>query len=264
MSDLRALQAELTQAMLSAMPLPPSALQGDTLASAESRLAIHHRGYRLRLREALATEFPGLALMMGRRFNSMLDSYVEAHPSGHYNIRWHGGGLAAFLGQASPWCDQPALAQMAEFDWAISMAFDAADETSIAVAELSRVPPEAWGGLHLHPLSHMQCIALTCNADAFRRAADRGLSRPKLRRRVRPCHFLVWRPEREVRYRRAEAGELPAVLGLLQGESFSQLCERLAETHTPGSAPQHMAFHLFRWLGDGLIGRFDVGVRSPM
>ena len=258
MSDLRALQTELAQAMLSPQPAPPASLCADALADVDSRLSIYHRGYRLRLRDALSTEFPGLALMMGRRFAPMLDRYVEAHPSTHYNIRWHGAGLADFLGQTSPWREQPALADMARLDWAISTVFDAADETAIGVADLAAVPPEAWATLRLRPLAHLQWLTLGCNADAFRRAADQGGHRPALRRLRRPRQVLVWRPSLDVRYRQLQAHEIPVLRGLLGGESFGELCEGLAQRHAPATAPQRMVTHLTRWLGEGLIGRLEV------
>lgn len=264
MSDLHALQTELAQALMSVRPSTLAPLQGDALADAKSRLFVYQRGYRLRLREALATEFPGLALMMGRRFTSMLDDYVMAHPSSHYNIRWHGAGLATFLEQTMPWRTQPAWAEMAKLDWAISIAFDAADEAGISAADLSGVPAEAWAELRLHPLKHLQWLTLTCNAEAFRRAADQGAARPRLRRLDHPRQFVVWRPAMDVRYRRVTPDELSALRGMARGESFSQLCERLAAQHVAASAPQRMLGHLMRWLGEGLIGRSELPSRPAM
>jgi hypothetical protein len=264
MSDLHALQTELAQALMSVRPSTPAPLQGDALADAKSRLFVYQRGYRLRLREALATEFPGLALMMGRRFTSMLDDYVRAHPSSHYNIRWHGAGLATFLEQAMPWREQPAWAEMAKLDWAISTAFDAADEVGITVADLSGVPQEAWAELRLHPLNHLHWVMLTCNAEAFRRAADQGAGRPRLRRLDQARHVVVWRPSLDVRYRRVKPDELSVLRGMAEGESFSELCERLASQHVATSAPERMVGHLMRWLGEGLVGRCDLPANAIM
>ena len=119
---------------------------------------------------------------MGRRFGSLLDRYVEAHPSGHYNIRWHGAGVAAFLEYGLPWRDRPALGDMARLDWAISTAFDAADEPVLAAADLAGVAADAWANLRLLPQSHLQFLSTHHNVEAFRRAADRNDQRPRLRR----------------------------------------------------------------------------------
>jgi len=257
MNDLRAMQVQLASAMLvGASPLAGS-LHGDDKADEASRLAIYQHGYRIRLREALATEFPGLALLVGRKFPRLLDDYVAAHPSTHFNIRWHGDGLATFLAHASPWCDRPELAEMAQLDWAISSAFDAADHVTVSTGDLAGIAPDAWATLRLHPLPHAKLLRVTCNVDAFRRAADRGQPRPALRRWRRPRHLLVWRPALDVHYRQVATGELPALLGALNGESFAHLCERLSERHGMAALPR-MAALLAQWLDEGLIGRLAL------
>lgn len=263
MSDLRALQQQLADAMLAGGTPLPGSLRGDDKAGESDRLAIYQHGYRMRLREALATEFPGLALLVGRRFAQLLDDYVAAHPSTHFNIRWHGAGLAGFLTRTAPWRDRPELAEMAQVDWAISTAFDAADHATVSAADLAGIAPEAWAALQLHPLTHARLLRCTCNVDAFRRAADRGEPRPALRRWRRTRHLLVWRPALDVRYRQVEAGELPALLGALHGESFAQLCERLAQRHGHAALPR-MAALLAQWLNEGLIGRLALPGEAPM
>ena len=257
MSALRAMQVALADAVL-APKVVPDGLRGDARADRASRLAVYQHGYRIRLREALATEFPGLALLAGRRFESLLDAYVQAQPSAHYNIRWHGAGLAAFLDTNVPWRGQPALAQMARLDWAISTAFDAADQPPVQPAVLADVPPQAWVRLRLVPLANAQLVACTANVDAFRRAADRAGPRPRLRRLPQACQLLVWRPALDVRYRRLDAGEALALQDVLQGEPFARLCERQAERRPTEAVLPRMAAWLQQWLADGLLGGLAV------
>ena len=257
MNDLRAMQLQLADALRGGRTPLPGSLRGDDKADEASRLAVYQQGYRMRLREALATEFAGLALLAGRRFSPLLDDYVAAQPSTHFNIRWHGAGLARFLAHASPWCEQAELAEMAQLDWAISTAFDAADHATVSASDLAGLAPEAWAALRLHPLPHAQLLRCTCNIDAFRRAADRSGPRPPLRRWRRPRHLLVWRPALDVHYRQVAPGELPALLGTLNGETFAHLCERLAERHGTSALPR-MAALLAQWLGEGLIGRLTL------
>ncbi|WP_052949824.1 DNA-binding domain-containing protein [Dyella japonica] len=263
MSDLRDLQLQLADAMLAGGTPLSGALRGDAKADASNRLAIYQHGYRIRLREALATEFPGLALLAGRRFARLLDDYVAAHPSTHFNIRWHGDGLAGFLMRTAPWRDRPELAEMAQLDWAISTAFDAADQATVSAADLAGLAPDAWAALRLHPLPHARLLRCTSNVDAFRRAADRGEPRPALRRWRRARHLLVWRPALDVRYRQVTVAELPALLGALNGDSFAQLCERLAQRHGVAALPR-MAALLAQWLDERLIGRLTLPGATTM
>lgn len=263
MSHLRAMQLQLADAMLADSTPVPGSLRGDDKADEASRLAVYQQGYRMRLREALATEFPGLALLAGRRFAQLLDDYVAAQPSTHFNIRWHGEGLARFLAHTSPWCERPELTEMAQLDWAISTAFDAADHDTVSASDLAGIAPEAWAALRLHPLPHALVLRCTCNIDAFRRAADRSGPRPALRRWRQPRHLLVWRPALDVHYRQVASGELPALRGALNGETFAHLCERLAERHGSAALPR-MAALLAQWLAEGLIGRLTVPGEAAM
>jgi hypothetical protein len=258
MSHLQALQQQLLKAVLEGGVPRARVLCSDARASAASRLAVYQQGYRIRLREALTTEFPGLGLMAGPRFAGLLDQYVAAHPSAHYNIRWHGAGLAAFLEYALPWRSKPALADMAALDWAISTVFDASDEARIGPAQLADVPAAAWAGLSLHPQPSLQMLAVQHNVEVFRGAADQESSRPRLRRYATPRHLLVWRDDQTVRYRVLEADERAALAGAMLGESFALLCDRLAVFHDAQTALPRLAAMLHQWLDSGLLAGYSV------
>jgi hypothetical protein len=253
MSSLQATQQQILQAVLAEKVLPLTAIRGDEIADADARLAVYRHGYRIRLHDALKVEFAGLQCMAGRQFDALLNKYVEAHPSGHYNIRWHGAGLGAFLDYAAPWRNKPQLAEMARLDWAISTAFDAANESSKSMADLSEVPPDAWARLQLSLQHNLQVIACSHNTDAFRRAADRGDTRPRLRHFAEPRQILVWRKAMTVHYRLLEDDEWQVLGAAIRGESFASLCEQLAHYHGEEAAMPRMVTLLQDWLESGLI-----------
>ncbi|MBE1159328.1 DNA-binding domain-containing protein [Dyella acidiphila] len=254
MSSLQALQQQLLQAVLSERtPATLPLVRADGIADTGSRLEVYRHGYRVRLRDALKQEFPGLHHMAGAQFERLLDKYVAAHPSEHYNIRWYGAGLAAFLDYARPWRDRPALAEMARVDWAISIAFDAADEPSANIAELSAVAPEAWPGLQLSLQQNLHVLDCRFNTAAFRRAADQGGKRPRLRRLQQPRQLLVWRKDSSVHYRQLEVDEWQALGAAIRGEPFAALCAQLAAYHAQASALPRMVALLQGWLEAGLI-----------
>lgn len=254
--SLQELQEQILQAVLADEAPPVLELLSDARADATSRLSIYRNGYRVRLRDALISEFPGLSKMMGRRFDGMLESYVGTHPSTHYNIRWHGAGLAAFLRYGLPWRELPELADMASLDWAISTAFDAADEPVLPAADLADLPAESWANLRLRPQNNLQFLSLHHNVDAFRRAVDHDDKRPRLRRYPKARHFLIWRDALVVRYRPIAADELSALHAAIQGKSFATLCESLFEFHPPAEALPRMASLLHQWLADGILSEW--------
>jgi hypothetical protein len=253
MSSLQTIQQQMLQAVLAERAAKLSAIRSDDIAGAEQRLSVYHHGYRVRLRDALKNEFTGLQCMAGRQFHTLLDAYVAAHSSEHYNIRWYGADLASFLDETHPWCSKPQLAEMAYVDWAISTAFDAEDEPSKGIADLSTVPPQTWANLQLTMQKHLRVLTVTHNIDAFRRAADSGAKRPRLRRFAHARRILVWRKDTTVHYRTLDQDEWHVLGAALEGETFAALCERLATHHGESVALPRMVQLLQRWLEAGLI-----------
>lgn len=257
--NLQALQQRIQQAVMATVTTAPAELVGDARADARSRLAIYRHGYRARLREALSGEFPGLAYVAGRRFPALLDRYIDACPSEHYNLRWYGAGLAAFLRYALPWRERPVLAEAAALDWAISTCFDAADEAAIDAGALAGVAPEDWARLQLHPPRHLQWLAADTNVDAFRAAADHGRPRPRLRRHAAARSVIVWREGTTVRYRALGQDEHVLLAAVARGATFGALCE-LAATRWPAEqAVPRLSTFLHGWVEAGLIGSMSLG-----
>ena len=94
----------------------------------QRRMRIYFDAYRLRLVEALATDYEALRALLGReQFNDACCAYVEATPSLFRNVRWYGGGLAEFLRTTPPWAHQPVAYELALFEWTLTLAFDAAE-----------------------------------------------------------------------------------------------------------------------------------------
>jgi hypothetical protein len=142
---------------------------------------------------------------------------------------------------------------MAKLDWTISIAFDAADEPSLGMAELASIPPDAWAGLRLLPQANLHTLDCTYNVDAFRRAADRGAARPHLRRYAKPRRLLVWRQAMSVHYRRLDEDEWQVLAAARRGEAFATLCALLAERHGETAAMGRMVALLQAWAGAGLL-----------
>lgn len=256
--NLASLQLRLQQAVMTSDSALPPELVGDERADARSRLAIYRHGYRVRLHEALSGEFPGLGQVAGRRFPVLLDRYIDACPSEHYNLRWYGAGLAAFLGYALPWRGRPALAEAAALDWAISTCFDAADEPAVDAASLAGIAPQDWARLRLHPPSHLQWLSIGANVDSFRAAADQGRPRPRLRRYARARPLIVWRDGTTVRYRALGLDEHALLQAAARGATFAVLCEVAAAHWSEALAIPRLSACLHGWAAAGLIGTWSL------
>lgn len=219
--------------------------------SATSRLAIYHRAYRSRLRQALCEAYDKTWTYVGDDlFAELADSYIAAQPSQHANLRWFGGGLAAHAAQAL--ADYPFIAELARLEWSLSLAFDAQDGAPLAAADLAAIPPEAWGDLRfgLHPSVHL--LEMRWNAVALWQALAAGAEPPQPEQTDVVTHWLVWRQEEQPRFRSLPAVEADALRRLAEGASFGEVCEAAGD-----EALLALAGHLQHWLAQGVLAGDD-------
>jgi len=115
---LPALQEDFQSYLLSLSGAMEQEIVSDTL-DARMRLQIYADAYRLRLIEALETDFVALRAALGpEEFDRLGRAYIDANPSDHYSVRYFGRNLGRFLAQTDPYREQPVLADIARFEWA--------------------------------------------------------------------------------------------------------------------------------------------------
>jgi hypothetical protein len=236
------------------------AVVGNATANADERVGVYVHAYSARLVEALENEFLTLRFAAGDGTASeIFHAYVAATPSTLRNVRWYGKDLAQFLRTAAPWRDTPAFAELAGLDWAISVSFDAADETCIAEADIAVVPFERWGEMILHLPQHVRRETFAWNVGQVRHARDGGLPCPKLWRLEFPQTWIVSRQGLEVHYRQLEADEAVALEAVAAGHPFERMCEVLCDWHPQEEVALRAAGLLKAWIGNGWI----AGVELP-
>jgi len=219
----------------------------------EHRLRIYYDAYRLRLIEALISDYEALRAVLGPGpFNSVCRAYIESTASSFRNLRWYGGGLSSFLSDTPPWSAQPVLAEIALFEWTLTLAFDAFDQQPLSFDAVAAIPAASWPELRfvLHPSTHL--ISLRTNAPAFRKAVDTGEPMPELN-----CGalipWLIWRSEHTPCFRSLSEPEAWALRAVQEQANFARLCEGLCEWFEPQQAAPQVAGFLQRWVNDGLI-----------
>ena len=255
MTNLQAIQRDIQRYVM--WPAAPRALGGlrhvvDAGAvSAPQRLGIYASGYQLRLIEALQTDYPVVLALTGEsRFDALARRYIATHPSRHPNLRWYGAGIAAHLRKQD--ASRPVLAEVAQFEWAVGLAFDAADAPVLALDDMARVSPELWPGLGftLHPA--VQRFALHWNAPALWAAHSDGTSL-RARKAAVPQTWAVWRRAQTPRYRRLPADEAWALGAVARGRNFALLCAGLCRWVPQAQAPLRAATLLKTWVAEGMI-----------
>ena len=227
-------------------------------ADRHTLLGVYRDAYALRLIEVLTNDYPGLMAMAGPAdFDHMARAYIAAHPSRHPSVRWFGAGLADFLAATPPYSGSPAAAEMARFEWTLGEAFDAADATPIAAAELMALPPEAWENLRFTLLPSLSRLALAYEVpQAWQRRDEVEPGNLEVTTAAGPAQWVIWRPERTTHFRSLEADECAMLDAMIDGHAFPELCESLVPHVGEDAAPAQAAGRLRSWVEEGMIGSF--------
>jgi hypothetical protein len=139
--------------------IPPISLLIKELDHAQ-RFGIYADAYLLRLLEAVKTDYPALhTLAVDELLERIGRDYIDACPSTHFSIRYFGRHLSAFIDETPSYREIPVLAEMARLEWLLTLAFDAADSSTLDEATLSALPMESWPGMHLGFTTH--CKGMT-------------------------------------------------------------------------------------------------------
>jgi hypothetical protein len=227
-------------------------LRDPVRAAAGTGLRIYAEAYALRLLEALRNDFPGLLRLAGDAgFERLGRAYVAAHPSRHFNLRWFGKDLAAFLRQEAPWRERPDLSDLAAFEWAEGEAFDAADAPALDASALSTVAPEAWSALafDLHP--SLRRLDVTHDVGTWIEASDDDAAAPPSAPGA--ATWIFWRRDLDILRRKVETDEASALGAVAAGRPFGEICETLARHVGESDAPARAAGLLRVWFDAGLI-----------
>lgn len=222
------------------------------------RLGVYQQAYLLRLDEALRANYPKLHLLLGDEdFFELACTYAERHPSRRPSIRWFGDRLADFLASTEPYAGVPTLAELARFEWALCLAFDAADAATLGIDALASLGDEQWPVLRpgFHPA--FSVLPLHFNAPAIWRALDRDEAPPAPEQSAHV--WAVWRHGMQPHYRSLADDEAALIQALLGGQPFGTACEALLPWHGEDEAPARAAGLLGQWLAAGWVCGLGVG-----
>lgn len=220
---------------------------------AATRLGIYSDAYRLRLIEALESNYPVLAeLLGGESFASLGGEYLEQHPSQHFSIRWFGHQLPAFL--AATRSDAPWLIELAHWEWATSLAFDAADAPLLTRKDLASVSPTNWPSIQFTVQPSLQRMTLNSNVVELIKAAVASEALP-VAKTAATTQWCLWRRELTVQYRSLDKEECVAVDALIAGANFGAICERLAAVTAAEDIPLKAASLLKQWIEEQWLSR---------
>jgi hypothetical protein len=254
MSKLAQLQQDFQAYVLhGAEPMKMEVVTTDRVP-AEVRLNIYSTAYRLRLLEALETEYTALKAALGdEEFERLGLAYIDAYPSPYPNLRWFGGNLDAWLKAVEPYSNNLVLSELATFEWAMGLAFDAPDAAVVTIEQIASVPGEQWPEMRFVPHPSLQRRELDSNAPLIWKSVAAEQEPPQPIYQDIPLTWIIWRHELKTYFRSLPVDEAWALSAMTTGASFAEICEDLCEWVDELLVAQHAASLLKEWVSQGLI-----------
>jgi hypothetical protein len=254
MSSLAHVQGDFQEHVLRAGSAVEAHVFGTARVPLATRLGIYAGAYRSRLADALEANFPALAKLLGEAdFQALAAHYVHTHDSPYFSIRCYGDELAQFLASDEEYAAAPVLAELARWEWTMTLVFDAADAAPLTHAALARVSPQQWAQLRFTFHPSVRRLTLAWNAPQIWQALTEDRERPAASVSTTPVAWLLWRHELTSYFRSLSASEAAALDAARKGWPFGEVCEllcaELGETDTAARA----AALLRDWVASGLI-----------
>jgi hypothetical protein len=220
--------------------------------TAAERVGVYHDMYLTRMREALESDYPGLARFLGpEAWERLVAAYVQVHPSRGYTLNALGRGLPDFVRTAR--VPRPAFCRdLARLEWAVAEVFDAPETLPLTEADLAAVAPGEWERARLVPVAALRLAVLDHDAGAHLDALRDGRSRrPPVRRRM--TRVVVYRRSYAVFRREQDPVAFALLVDLVDGLAVGPAVARaLARRRARLRADD--AFRLFRdWASMGLF-----------
>ncbi len=220
----------------------------------QQRLDIYYDAYRLRLIDALRNDFPAVEATLGAiEFIQVMDEYIALNPSRHPSLRWLGEKLPTFLRNHASSPQRPVVCELAAFEWAQIMAFDAEDYSPATLDDLRSLENTQWLTLQLVFQASLQLEHYFTNAPEIWSALVKDAAAIEEQKSAEAQTWAIWRSELQVVFRPMDKPEAWCMQLFMQNKNFSNICEGLCEWFPADQVPMKAAQYLQQWLQAGLI-----------
>ena len=220
---------------------------------APERLRIYRNTCRSTLVASLRLTYPAVERLVGAEFfAAAAERYAAAQPAHSGYLNDYGDTFATFLASFAPARELAYLPDVARYEWALSVAANAADEPVLAPSALLSVPPEQHAALAFTPHPSVSALELVYPADEIADAVlagdDAAMGEIDLTRRA--VYLIVHRGPSGLETERLTARAYDFVHRLCAGEPLGRVIE---------AAPEQAPMLLAQQLAKGRLRAYQAG-----
>lgn len=213
------------------------------------QLAVYVNGYRYRLYDATAEDYPVLKAYLGDdAFEQLIDGFIEANPSAHFNIARYTTRLPDYLRTA---LEDPFAQELAALEATIAQLADADETEPLQATRLAGLSPEAWMASTLQPRAAMVLMTFQYPVNDYYLAVKDGEALPELL--PQENHLAIFRHEDIVWRMTLEAQELRLLQTLFAGQSIEQALTTMQGGADEAELMMNLSQWFSRWMRNGLL-----------
>jgi hypothetical protein len=259
MQDLKSLQQAFMAHLLGQPSAIEAAVESTRMMSAHERLHIYANAYRMRLKEALQTDFEKLHGYLGDvQFDALMNHYIDLYPSHTTSLRYFSENLPAMLGDNPPYNEFSEVVELAMIEQAFGNSFDADNADYLKLEDFAAVPEQVWPGLQFSFQPSLQILPCRTNAFAIWKALAAEKSPPEKQLKGETEHWVIWRRSDLIsHYRPLQAAEKAALTAALSGDNFAVICETLLAFFSEQDTPMRAIGFLQSWVQEEMLAGLD-------
>jgi hypothetical protein len=251
-SDLQDLQQSFLAHLLGTPSRVVESIESTADTSAQQRLDIYASGYRARLKEAISTDYERLHQYLGdEQFEQLMDRYIDIYNSSHPSLRYYSQHMIELLTSEKPYTEIPVLTEIANIEQSFNDSFDAANCTTVDIAELAQVRADDWPVLKFEFHTSLRVLSFEYNSFPIWKELSEEQTPPELVNDA--STWVVWRKELVSRYRTLESAEARALELALAGANFSEICEELLDFFDEQTTPSKAITFLQSWINEKMV-----------
>lgn len=226
-----------------------------TLNSTE-RAGVYRGMYLLRLKEALANDYPVIADYLGEdEFENLTTGYVRNYPSRSYTLNRLGDNLPAYITELPAFEQRGLLHDLARYELAVSQVFDAVESIPLTDEQIAAVPPESWESAVLKPIKALWMGRFEYQVGAYKEAYRDSTAYPAME--PAETRILIYRREYQVFWGELSKPAFALLEMLVGGEKLGSAVETACLDH---DAQEDQLFDWFQgWMRDRLFAAVEIG-----
>ena len=252
--ELKQLQHQFMSYLLGQQKDIINNIQSTPMRSAEGRMDIYANAYRMRLKEAMTTDFEKLHTYLGdQQFDMLMDHYIDVYPSHTTSLRYFSNHVPDLLGKP-PFDELPVLKEIAVIERAFADSFDAKDAQFASLEQLAAIDPNLWAYLQLEMQTSLQILPFSYNTFAIWKALSDEETPPDVEKMETDSLWVLWRKSDLIsHYRHLSAAEASALRATQQGASFADICECLLDFFSEEETPVQAVTMLQSWIQEEMV-----------